>query len=292
MTTEELVALLVEYGRANTVGSVVDASPYLDALAGAFGDRNVRDITSKELCAFHEQIAESPAVGPVLALLAKKSQRWEAAYTFRTQGMVESLQWESPRPVRALVELFDRPEFRPARVLELGCGDGVNAVFMASRGCQVTAVDISPTALKMARGKARAAKVDVEFVEGDVFELQPPRTPFDFIFDRGMFHHVQVFHYEDYLRLVADRLVPDGYFHLICHHVSTRPTLLVDCLCGSVGKLLSFLSGTLVETGAGFTTDELREIFSERFRFQSIDLVWDDNNRPLCFASAIMQRIA
>jgi hypothetical protein len=105
-----------------------------------------------------------------------------------------------------------------------------------------------------------------------------------------MFHHVQVFHFEDYKDLVADRLVPDGLFHLICHHVSTRPTVLLDCLAGFVGKLLGFLSGTLVETGAGFTADELREIFSERFRFQSIDLVWDDNNRPLCFASAVMQR--
>jgi SAM-dependent methyltransferase len=292
MTTKELAALLIEYGKANSVGSIVDASPYLEALARAFGDRDVRDVTSKELHAFHDQISASPAVSPLLRLLEKKSQRWEAAYTLRAQGLVECLQWESPHPVRALVELFERPGFRPQRVLELGCGNGVNAVFMAGRGCQVTAVDISQTALKMARGKARLAKVEIEFVEGDIFELDPTRAPYDFIFDRGMFHHVQVFHFEDYEELVADRLVADGYFHLICHHVSTRPTVLLDCLCGFVGKLLGFLSGTLVETGAGFTADELREIFSERFRFQSIDLVWDDNNRPLCFASALMQRIA
>jgi 2-polyprenyl-3-methyl-5-hydroxy-6-metoxy-1,4-benzoquinol methylase len=292
MTADELAALLVEYGRSNTVESLVDATPYLEALARAFGDRDVRDITAKELHAFHEEIAESPAVSPLLALLEKKAQRWEAAYALRTQGIVETLQWESPRPVRALVELFEQREFRPRRVLELGCGDGVNAVFMASRGCEVTAVDISPTALKIARGKARTAKVDVEFVEGDIFEPATARAPYDFVFDRGMFHHVQVFRFEDYQQLVADRLVPDGYFHLICHHVSTRPTLLLDCLCGYVGKLLGFLSGTLVETGVGFTADELREIFSERFRFRSIDLVWDDNNRPLRFASAVMQRNA
>jgi 2-polyprenyl-3-methyl-5-hydroxy-6-metoxy-1,4-benzoquinol methylase len=292
MTTEELATLLIEYARANSVESIVDASPYLEALARAFGDRDVREVTPKELHAFHEQIAESPAVSPLLQLLEKKSQRWEAAYSLRAEGRVECLQWENPRPVRALVDLFERPGFRPQRVLELGCGSGVNAVFMASRGCQVTAVDISQTAMKMARGNARLAKVDIEFVEGDIFELDPTRAPYDFIFDRGMFHHVQVFHFEDYKDLVADRLVPDGHFHLICHHVSTRPTVLLDCLAGFVGKLLGFLSGTLVETGAGFTADELREVFSERFRFQSIDLVWDDNNRPLCFASAVMQRSA
>jgi 2-polyprenyl-3-methyl-5-hydroxy-6-metoxy-1,4-benzoquinol methylase len=292
MTTEELAALLIEYGQANSVASLVDASPYLEALAHAFGDRDPRDVTPKELHAFHEQICASPAVSPLLTLLEKKSQRWEAAYSLRAQGLVECLQWESPRPVRALVELFERPGFHPQRVLELGCGNGVNAVFMASRDCQVTAVDISHTALQTAGENARRAKVKIEFIEGDVFDLDPRRPPYDFVFDRGMFHHVQVFHFEDYKDLVADRLVPDGYFHLICHHVSTRPTLVLDCLAGFVGKLVGFLSGTLVETGTGFTADELREIFSERFSFQSVDLIWDDLNRPLCFASALMQRTA
>lgn len=291
MTTEELVARLLEYARANDVESVVDATPYLEALRNAFRDREAREIGAGELRTFHRQMVASPDVAPLLSLLEKKSRRWEDAYALRARGVVELLQWESPRPVRALVELFDRPDFHPKRVLELGCGDGVNAVFMASRGCKVTAVDLSPTALAMARNTARAAKVGVDFVERDVFELEPPRKRYDFVFDRGMFHHVQVFAFDDYRQLVADQLAPGGRFHLMCHHVSTRPTLLVDGLFGSVGKLLSFLTGTLVETGAGFTAGELHEIFSESFRIESIDLVWDDNHRPLRFASAVMQRV-
>jgi 2-polyprenyl-3-methyl-5-hydroxy-6-metoxy-1,4-benzoquinol methylase len=292
MTTKALAALLIEYGESNSVPGIVDASPYLDALAHAFGDRDARDVTAKELHAFHQRMCASPAVSPLLTLLEKKSQRWEAAYVGRAQGVVESLQWESDRPVRALVELFERPGFHPQRVLELGCGDGVNAVFMAARGCQVTAVDISHTALELAREKQRSAQVDIEFVEGDVFELDPHRESYDFVFDRGMFHHLQVFQFEDYKDFVANRLAPNGYFHLICHHVSTRPTVLFDCLFGFVGKLLGFLSGILVEPGTGFTADELHEIFSDRFRFQSMELIWDDNNRPLRFESSLLQRIA
>lgn len=291
MTTTELVTLLIDYGKSNSVKSIVAAIPYLDALVRAFGDRDVRTVTAKELWAFHKQICASPAVTPLLAALGKKAQRWETIYACRAQGLLEWLQWESERPVLALVELFERPGFRPQRVLELGCGDGVNAIFMASRGCQVTAVDISPTALNMARNKQRLAGVEVRFVEGDIFALDS-RESYDFVFDRGMFHHVQVFHFEDYKNIVADRLVADGYFHLICHHVSARPTVLLDALCGSVGKLLGFLAGNLVEAGAGFTADELREIFSDRFRFESMDLIWDDNNRPFCFESSLMRRIA
>lgn len=291
MTTRELTTQLVRYAQSNSVASLSAATPYLEALGQTFGDRDVRDVTASELHDFHRSVGASPALSPLVAALHKKSQRWEAIYAARQKKLVEWLQWESPHPVRALVELFDRPGFRPQRVLELGCGDGVNAIFMASRGCRVTAVDISPTALTMAREKQREAGVDVQFVEGDIFALDLPRESYDFVFDRGMFHHVQVFHFEDYKNLVAERLVPGGHFHLICHHVSTRPTVIVDSLCGSVGKLVAFLSGTLVETGAGFTADELRQIFGDRFRFASMDLVWDDHNRQLRFVSAVLQRI-
>ncbi len=290
MTTQELVGRLLEFGRANSVESIVDAGPYLEALAEGFGDRQVRDVTAKELHAFHRDVG-AELTEPVTSGLRRKSQRWEAVYASRSRQLLGRLPWESERPVSALVELFDRPGFRPRTVLELGCGDGVNAVFMASRGCQVTAVDVSATALEMAREKQRSAGVDVEFIEGDVFELGPARTPFDFVFDRGMLHHVQVFHFEDYKNLVADRLAPGGIFHLICHHVSTRPTVVLDCMYGSVGKLLGFLAGPLVETGCGFTDEELREIFSDRFRFESIDLIDDDDNRPFRFESAVMRRI-
>jgi 2-polyprenyl-3-methyl-5-hydroxy-6-metoxy-1,4-benzoquinol methylase len=291
MTTHELVALLLDYGRANRVERIGSVAPYLEALARAFGDRDVRSVSARELHAFHRGVGASLGQA-VSRALETKSQRWETIYACRARKLLDWLPWESEGPVRALVALFEQRGFQPRRVLELGCGDGVNAVFMASRGCQVTAVDISPTALEMAREKQRAAGVAVQFVEANVFELGPPRQPYDFVFDRGLFHHVQVFHFEDYKNLVADQLASDGYFHLICHHVSMRPTVLVDCLCGSIGKLLGFLSGVLVETGAGFTADELREIFADRFRFESLDLIEDDNNRPFRFASALMRRMA
>ncbi|MGZ5346761.1 MAG: class I SAM-dependent methyltransferase [Solirubrobacterales bacterium] len=291
MTTKELVGRLVEFGRANSVQSLAAAGPYLEALAERFGDREVRSVTAKELHDFHHDVGAQLAE-PVIGGLKRKSLRWEAIYASRSQELLGCLPWESERPVRALVELFDRPGFRPRTALELGCGDGVNAVFMASRGCEVTGVDVSPTALEMAREKQRSAGVEIEFIEGDVFKLGPARTPYDFVFDRGMLHHVQVFHFEDYKDLVADQLAPGGLFHLICHHVSTRPTIILDALYGSVGKLLGFLTGVLVETGCGFTDEELREIFSDRFRFESIELIDDDNNRPFRFESAIMRRIA
>jgi len=179
---------------------------------------------------------------------------------------------------------------RPRRVLELGCGDGVNAVFLAGRGCMVTAVDLSPTAVRMAEQKARAVGASVRVLEADLFELPDPPEPFDLVFDRGTFHHVPIFRSREYVDLVARALVPGGHLHVICHHVSTRPTMLYESVSGHVGKLLGFVTGQLVETGTGYTADEIDEIFAERFVVESAELVDDDNGRPLRFVSSVLRR--
>jgi 2-polyprenyl-3-methyl-5-hydroxy-6-metoxy-1,4-benzoquinol methylase len=292
MTVAELVGRLVGFGRANSVQTLVDAAPYLEALVSELGEREVRSVTARELHEFHQRAGDE-LTAPVLSGLRRKALGWEAIYSSRRRELLGPLQWESENPVRALVELLDRPDFAPCRVLELGCGDGVNAVFMASRGCSVTAVDVSATALEMARENQSEAGVEVEWIEGDVFELAPPDEPYDLVFDRGLLHHLPVFRFEDYKSLVAERLIPGGRFHLICHHVSTRPTLALDgTYGGAMGKLLGLITGPLVETGCGFTDDELREIFSGRFEIDSIEQIGDDQGRPFRFESAVMRAIA
>ena len=65
-----------------------------------------------------------------------------------------------------------------ARVLELGCGDGLNALMMARLGAQVTAVDISPHSERILRAaKARLGPQNVVPVTGDFIQLEFPRLP-------------------------------------------------------------------------------------------------------------------
>jgi cyclopropane fatty-acyl-phospholipid synthase-like methyltransferase len=63
------------------------------------------------------------------------------------------------------------------RVLEIGCGEGRNCVWLASVGCRVTGVDISGNALAKARKLAADRGVDVEWIQGDVrqWQWQPER---------------------------------------------------------------------------------------------------------------------
>ncbi len=58
----------------------------------------------------------------------------------------------------------------PGRALDMGCGTGTNIITMAKRGWQVTGIDFAPTAIKVARRKARGAGVKVDLNVGDVSE--------------------------------------------------------------------------------------------------------------------------
>jgi 2-polyprenyl-3-methyl-5-hydroxy-6-metoxy-1,4-benzoquinol methylase len=59
--------------------------------------------------------------------------------------------------------LDDRLVQGPGRALDVGCGTGDNAIELAVRGFEVTAIDIADRPLSMAREKAAAAGVAVEF---------------------------------------------------------------------------------------------------------------------------------
>lgn len=67
------------------------------------------------------------------------------------------------------------------KALDLACGDGTNAVFLAREGFAVEAVDISPVGLKMARRLARGKKAQVRFRQVDLDSISLPRQHYDLI---------------------------------------------------------------------------------------------------------------
>ena len=73
-------------------------------------------------------------------------------------------------------------------VLDAGCGTGENALHVASLGLSVLGVDVAETALAIAREKARARGIKVEFATTDAFKLECLRRKFDTVLDCGLFH--------------------------------------------------------------------------------------------------------
>jgi SAM-dependent methyltransferase len=92
--------------------------------------------------------------------------------------------WEGG-PRSELVDLVEGRRISPCHAIDLGCGTGANAVFLAQRGFDVTGVDFAPAALDKARAKARAAGVRVNFIIDDLTRLRQVKATFDFLVDYG-----------------------------------------------------------------------------------------------------------
>lgn len=106
--------------------------------------------------------------------------------------------WEKAAAYRPAAEkvaaLFDREQDERTppygRALDLGCGTGHWAIDLASRGWQVTGIDLVPRAVRKARARAEVAGIAVRFLAGDVTALRAAgvQPGFQFIWDFGCVH--------------------------------------------------------------------------------------------------------
>jgi len=88
-------------------------------------------------------------------------------------------------PRKELVYLVKSQRLSPCRTIDLGCGTGDNAIFLAQHGFEVMGVDYATSAIEKARRKADTAKVKVEFLVDDLTNLQKVNGTFDFLLDYG-----------------------------------------------------------------------------------------------------------
>jgi SAM-dependent methyltransferase len=114
----------------------------------------------------------------------------------------------------------------PANALDAGCGDGLNAVFLATRGYRVTGIDASPVALERAREHTAGAGVDVSFVPGDVREMSKClKDSFSLAIDNKTFHSLWSYEGRDrYLRELYGVLRPNAalFFRQCCAPAELR----------------------------------------------------------------------
>lgn len=83
------------------------------------------------------------------------------------------------RPNQTVVA--EATSLKPGTALDIACGQGRNAVWLAEQGWHVTAVDFSRVGLDRARQLAEANGVDVTYIEADVVRWQPPAQAFDLV---------------------------------------------------------------------------------------------------------------
>lgn len=122
--------------------------------------------------------------------------------------------WETGHPSGELRRVVAADRIPPSRVIELGCGTGINAVWLARQDFDVTAVDLSGVAIERARRRAVETGVSVHFEVADVLDLPAGYGSFSFFFDRGCYHAVRRQDARAYVRSVQ-RVTAPGALGLI-----------------------------------------------------------------------------
>jgi SAM-dependent methyltransferase len=137
----------------------------------------------------------------------------EVNWDERYQGDVDQRPWDigtvEPELVRCVEQ--DLAGQKISRALEIGCGTGTNAIWLAQRGVDVLGTEISPTAIDAANQKVSGKNLPIRFVQNNIVESLPvaPGT-INFAFDRGVFHVMGPDQRGPFVKHVAQSLADGG----------------------------------------------------------------------------------
>jgi SAM-dependent methyltransferase len=151
--------------------------------------------------------------------------------------------WDSGEPSKELCRVLSEHNIAPCRALELGCGTGTNAVYLASRGFTVTALDLVPLASEQARAKAHRARVTVDFRQADVLDPPDLGPAFPFVFDRGVYHHLRNVDLCGFLSVLSRYSQPGGLYLTLAGNANDPktekgpPVVRADELCLELSPL-------------------------------------------------------
>lgn len=176
----------------------------------------------------------------------------------------EAIPWNIPEPPRLLVDAVDSGKIAPCPAVDLGCGAGNYAVWLAGRGFDMTGLDFSRYAIEQARELAARHKVACRFEVADLLgDVHDYHSRFDFAYDWELMHHIFPDDRPAYLDNVRRLLRPGGKYLSVAFAEG-------DPAFGGQGKYRTTSLGTVLYFSS---PAELKELYAPRFRLLSLDTV-------------------
>jgi len=140
---------------------------------------------------------------------------WDDYYK---ENKVEEMPWYEKNLDHDLENEITSKNLSKGRFLDLGTGPGTQALQLAKRNFEVTATDISPSAIE----KAKKLSNEINFLVDDVLDSKLSDRGVDFIFDRGIFHLFDVSQRPQYVKQIKRILDDNGILFLKCMSIDEK----------------------------------------------------------------------
>ena len=170
----------------------------------------------------------------------RTAEDWDAIYRKGTPP------WDSGKPHAELLRVLDEYRLQPRTVLEMGCGTGADAIVLARRRYEVTAIDCSPIAIERARLRAEQYDALLRFVLDDVYDFAATAGQFDFLYDAGLYHSIRQTQLSNYLDVLWHVTRPGSYYLCLAGAPSESteegpPQVTEEEVRAELGRLFEFV---------------------------------------------------
>ncbi|UCD13839.1 MAG: class I SAM-dependent methyltransferase [Thermoplasmatales archaeon] len=154
--------------------------------------------------------------------MIEEDEEWESIYRDHS---LEEIPWHEDEPDLSLVTLLKNKNIKVGVALDVCSGAGTNSIYLAKKGFDVTGIDISETATKIAEQRTEKAGVSksCKFYSGDILKIELPKNKFNFVFDRGCYHHISKEDKPRFAKIINDYLKKGGKYYLICFSDKNPP---------------------------------------------------------------------
>lgn len=186
------------------------------------------------------------------AMLRDPEPFWNDFYSDRDKNIPFFVDY----PDENLVSYFTNNLLNTGKALELGCGNGRNAIYFTKNGCEVDAVDISSESIKWAKELSVKHNVSVNFINQSVYNLVIEESTYDIIYDSGCMHHIPPHRRIGYIEMITKALKPGGHFGITCF----RPGFEKVGGGSSITDYEVYQLGSL-KGGLAYTEEKLHELF-------------------------------
>lgn len=142
---------------------------------------------------------------------ADNAEVWDAMYSSRPKV------WSGQPNAQLIAEASG---LAPGSALDLGCGEGADAIWLAQNGWSVTGVDVSAVALERAAAHAADAGCLIEWIRQDLVDWIPDQE-YDLV--SAQFLHSDVMAWQDALQPAVSAVRPGGTLLIVGHHPNGLP---------------------------------------------------------------------